>query len=229
MTMSNKAFCNNCSAPCKNKYCSGDCYQVVQMALNIERRISEPWPIDYCAQCSRVFSRIVRIDPSSHKKTIDRKRKFCGRSCSATSNNLSRREKRFCDYCKTAPLNKNSNSFCSRDCYFISNRITKKSEQDKWKEAGNTSDSASGSNGSLKNTYRQYLVSEASQACGVCGWNETHPVDGAPLVQIDHIDGDFKNNSYDNLRVLCPNCHSKTPTFGFRNKKGRGRVVRLRK
>jgi hypothetical protein len=36
-----------------------------------------------------------------------------------------------------------------------------------------------------------------------------------PLVlQIDHIDGDFLNNLSNNLRFLCPNCHTQTPTFG---------------
>lgn len=29
----------------------------------------------------------------------------------------------------------------------------------------------------------------------------------------DHIDGDKHNNSRENLRLLCPNCHSTTPTW----------------
>ena len=35
---------------------------------------------------------------------------------------------------------------------------------------------------------------------------------------VDHIDGDAKNNKPDNLRILCPNCHAMTSTFGNRNK-----------
>jgi 5-methylcytosine-specific restriction endonuclease McrA len=38
-------------------------------------------------------------------------------------------------------------------------------------------------------------------------------------LQIDHIDGDRKNNELSNLRFLCPNCHSQTDTFGSKNHK----------
>lgn len=33
-------------------------------------------------------------------------------------------------------------------------------------------------------------------------------------LQIDHRDGDPTNNLAENLRFLCPNCHSQTPTYG---------------
>lgn len=36
-------------------------------------------------------------------------------------------------------------------------------------------------------------------------------------LEIDHLDGNWRNNLFDNLRYLCPNCHSQTPTY--RNKK----------
>jgi hypothetical protein len=36
--------------------------------------------------------------------------------------------------------------------------------------------------------------------------------------QIDHIDGDASNSFIENLRILCPNCHSMTSTFRNRNK-----------
>lgn len=57
--------------------------------------------------------------------------------------------------------------------------------------------------------------------CVWCGieamWN------GKPLViQIDHIDGNTENNNPDNLRFLCPNCHSQTENFGRKNKPMRG-------
>lgn len=56
--------------------------------------------------------------------------------------------------------------------------------------------------------------------CAICDippeWN------GLLLVlQLDHIDGDNTNNLLDNLRLLCPNCHSQTDTFTSKNRRNR--------
>ena len=42
---------------------------------------------------------------------------------------------------------------------------------------------------------------------------------------IDHIDGNSENNNLSNLRVICPNCDSLTPTYKGLNK-GNGRAYR---
>ena len=53
--------------------------------------------------------------------------------------------------------------------------------------------------------------------CALCGVDETWQ--GLPLtLDIDHMDGDFHNNSACNLRFLCPNCHSQTPNFAGRSR-----------
>lgn len=42
---------------------------------------------------------------------------------------------------------------------------------------------------------------------------------GNPIpLELDHIDGDNKNNRLNNLRLLCPNCHALTPTYRGKNK-----------
>ncbi len=52
--------------------------------------------------------------------------------------------------------------------------------------------------------------------CSGCGHSEWR---GRELViQLDHINGDPHDNRLENLRMLCPNCHSQTETFGARNK-----------
>lgn len=38
-------------------------------------------------------------------------------------------------------------------------------------------------------------------------------------IQIDHINGDGTDNRIENLRFLCPNCHSQTDTYGFKKVK----------
>lgn len=50
------------------------------------------------------------------------------------------------------------------------------------------------------------------ESCGIEEWN------GAPIsLELDHISGDRSDNSLQNLRILCPNCHSQTPTYRGRN------------
>lgn len=52
--------------------------------------------------------------------------------------------------------------------------------------------------------------------CSVC--NITCEWQGKPLVlHLDHINGVHTDNRLHNLRLLCPNCHSQTPTYAGRN------------
>lgn len=55
--------------------------------------------------------------------------------------------------------------------------------------------------------------------CSICGqgpeWNRN------PLIlQLDHINGNNRDNRIGNLRILCPNCHSQTDTFGSKKTRG---------
>jgi len=52
--------------------------------------------------------------------------------------------------------------------------------------------------------------------CGEC--HQTSIWNGKSLIlQIDHINGIYNDNRLENLRWICPNCHSQTQTFAGRN------------
>ncbi len=72
---------------------------------------------------------------------------------------------------------------------------------------------------------KKYLLEKYGQKCSVCGWNQTHPISRMVPVEVDHIDGNAQNNAENNLRLICPNCHSLTLNFKNRNRGG-GRVRR---
>lgn len=55
-------------------------------------------------------------------------------------------------------------------------------------------------------------------ACEVCGWAQ-QASDGRIPVELDHMNGNHNDNRIENLRVLCPNCHSLQPTHRGKNKK----------
>lgn len=59
------------------------------------------------------------------------------------------------------------------------------------------------------------LLEEKCHICEVLHWQ------GRKLsLHLDHIDGNRRNNTLENLRLLCPNCHSLTETYcGNKNKK----------
>lgn len=76
---------------------------------------------------------------------------------------------------------------------------------------------------SERSTLRKLLAESIGYSCDVCKISEYNNL---PItLQVDHIDGNAANNLPDNLRLICPNCHSQSPTFGGRNK-GNGRAAR---
>ena len=56
-------------------------------------------------------------------------------------------------------------------------------------------------------TFKKRLVDEGylQEECSVCGFNEGRITDGKIPLHTDYIDGDSKNKSFENLRLLCPN------------------------
>ena len=72
-------------------------------------------------------------------------------------------------------------------------------------------------------TLRRVLARLNGYHCEVCNISEYN---GKEItLQVDHKDGNAGNNALENLRLICPNCHSQSDTFGGRNK-GSGRAAR---
>lgn len=145
--------------------------------------------------------------------------KFCSKSCAASFNNKGKQ--RFfgvgktikdvvffesCVFCHQQFTKRWSKKFCNFQC------------QQKYQREQKLL------NGTLGNfASKKYLIETNGHKCQSClmnSWLE-QPI---PL-ELEHIDGDYKNNLIENLKLLCPNCHALTPTYKGRNR-GNGRHYR---
>lgn len=152
--------------------------------------------------------------------------KYCSRSCSAKANN-SKFPKRSkiswelvnCLNCNTDfeyQTSKNVGKFCSVKCrgtYKYKTESIPKILQGIYVSP---------------NTVKRYLTETTGYHCQLCDNKGIHNQKELVL-QLDHIDGNSDNNQLNNLRLLCPNCHSQTETFSKRNKKETKRNRYLRK
>lgn len=75
-------------------------------------------------------------------------------------------------------------------------------------------------------TPREYLISKRGRKCEICGTEKWMDKD-VPLL-VDHINGDSSDNTFKNLRIICPNCDAQLPTYKAKNK-GNGRRTILRR
>lgn len=105
------------------------------------------------------------------------------------------------------PRNKYCNNQCKSDYEY-------KQYIERWQQGKET-----GTIGiqSVSNHVRRYLFEKYNCSCQECGWNKVNSFTQKVPLQIHHLDGDCRNNQENNLKLLCPNCHSLTENFGSRN------------
>lgn len=76
----------------------------------------------------------------------------------------------------------------------IENLLTKNSKYNKWELR--------------KRIIKEKIIEYKCAICGLCEWL------GVKIsLHLDHINGSRFDNRIENLRFLCPNCHSLTPTY----------------
>lgn len=137
----------------------------------------------YCLHCGTKLSFAQRTG------------KFCSQSCAASYNNTRKqlretKRSRFCQCGKPKVLQNKYCSECSKKQVYRTLTF-EQLRQDR--------------------SRRAWLIKERGHRCEVCGLSEWR---GKPIaIEIDHIDGNADNNSKDNLRLICPNCHAQTETY----------------
>lgn len=64
-----------------------------------------------------------------------------------------------------------------------------------------------------KRLIKEKVLENKCTSCGLIEWQGKEIA-----LHLDHKDGDNHNHKLDNLRLLCPNCHSQTDTWCGKNK-----------
>lgn len=157
-----------------------------------ERRIEACYPdrMKICPRCE-----------AEHTKSGT----YCSRSCAnvriPTSDSNAKRSKAAVENWKSVPKEERSNRVkpaieASRKAYAEKDANTPFEEKTNWLR-------------------KREVFKEQGSCCLICGIKDWM---GKKLTfELDHIDGDNTNNKRENLRVLCPNCHSQTDTWRGKN------------
>jgi 5-methylcytosine-specific restriction endonuclease McrA len=65
-----------------------------------------------------------------------------------------------------------------------------------------------------KRLIKEGIKKEECEECHITDWNNKRVA-----FELEHMDGDRTNHKLENLKILCPNCHSQTETYRGKNTK----------
>lgn len=150
-------------------------------------------------KCTNCLSYVKRV--LSQVKKVENV--FCSQSCAATFNNKKRAKIKCCLNCQNT-LKKSWYTFCGHACqheYSFLKTVIPEIEK------GLRTNPA---------ILKKYLSTTRGYKCELC--NLTIWQNNPLVLELDHINGDSDNCRPSNIRLLCPNCHSQTKTFGFKGK-----------
>lgn len=157
------------------------------MKFILEGKKKRPATATKCFNCGTVYLAQLRFVQKS---------KYCSRKCANEAKQ--KRVTIFCNQClkefqSTPSDQKNSKSgfrFCSREC------------KDTAQKLGGIKEIQPDHYGSGITEYRKLALEKLVNKCNSCGYNKYIEV-----LQVHHKDRNRKNNSIDNLQILCPTCH----------------------
>lgn len=199
----------------KGRFCSVKCTNIAHQiytkdqgsklrAENVNQYLRSP---NHCLHCKQLLS----YDKRSNK--------FCDSSCAASYNNQLRSPIRGDKPIEVKP--KKNGQFKidpeirkqrAKNAVMVRNRLRDEASKERIR-AGDWI--------TLSNRERRLrILHEQNFKCSECGieqsWNNKKL-----KFDLDHINGDRFNNSRENLRFLCPNCHSQTDTYKTKNHRGK--------
>lgn len=161
-----------------------------------------------------IVNSCARVECGAAFETKDKRKKFCSSSCSAKVSNSNRQStsKKPLIKCGGCQAETRNPKYCSQQCGYDHRNRERALLIEDWKlgviSAGEV----------LHYSYKLVLYKDAGYKCTECGWDEVNEKYERPVLCVDHIDGDWRNNFVSNLRVLCYNCHTLTSTFGALNR-----------
>ena len=173
----------------------------------------EFYEIKNCECCKKEFKSLISND-----------RKFCSNNCSASFNNKLRKKEVY-NQNKRKKYESVKNNKCVNCNKTVKNKFCNSTCQSEHRKRLIFEKIENGDITLYFRNYKNYLIDKFGKKCMECGWCKMNSHSGTIPIELEHIDGNSENNDLSNLKLLCPNCHSLTPTYKTLNK-GNGRYNR---